>query len=284
MSRPSLVIYGNCQAEFLGLLLSQTPQIAARFDVVVASNNLEPAAALSAIAPHAERTVLYWEQVDTRPEDAVRDPVRRALRDDRMTVRYPTVAMLAFWPFFAKDPRNRPEPGYPFGRYPAGDRIAMEVAEMGIGPDEAFDRYMEISRKKMIDVPNSVLRDLDLQARRDSASDVAMCDFVSEHLRSTYQFWARAHLATCVLRELLVRLLEKSSAVIGADQSELRRELEAVCERFPGQGEFQHPIHPLVIEQLGLRFVHEDTKYRWFSNTWTFEEHMKRYIAFDRSW
>lgn len=281
---PAIVIYGNCQAEFLGLLLGRAPSFASRFDVAVASNNVEPDAALSAIAPYADRAVLYWEQVDARPENAVRDPVRRALPDGCVTIRYPTVAMTAFWPFFVKDPRNRPEPGFPFGRYPAGDRIAMEISALGLAPDEAFDRYMEVSRENMLDVRKLAVLDLDLLARRDAASDVAMCDFVSENLRSTYQFYARSHLAACVFRELLQRLLHSSRDVVGAVQDDLRRELEALHEHLPGQAEFQQPIHPLVIEQLELQFVNASTTYNWFGRSWTFEEHMKRYLSLDRSW
>jgi hypothetical protein len=281
--RAAIVIYGNCQAEFMGLLLSRTPSIAARFDVAVASNNVDAGAALSAIAPYADRTVLYWEQLDVRPEIPVRDAVRRALRSDRTTVLYPALSMIGFWPFFVKDARNQPEPGFPYGRYPAGDRVAIEVAGMGLAENDAFDCYMEMSRQKMPDVRMLIARDLDMQARRDAACDVKMCDFVSENLRSAYQFWTRGHLATCVLAELLLRLLEKSRSVIATLDNELS-ELQAVYEQFPGQGDFQHPIHPLVIEQLDLEFVNASTTYNWLGQSWTFEQHMKRYLAFDRTW
>lgn len=281
--RPSFIVYGNCQAEFLGLLLSNATDIASRFDVAVASNNLDDDSAIAPVAPLLDRAVLYWEQYDQRPAVEIRDRLRNALPAKCAVVRYPAVGMDAFWPFMQRDPRNVPEPGYPFGRYPLGDRVAMEVAGLDLPPDQAYARYMQISRERMPDVQQLLSRDRAILSRRDAGCDVSMSDFVFENLRSAYQFWTRGHLAICVMAELLRRLLLRSRDVLG-DPAAASAQLESVYERFPGQGEFQHPIHPLVIEQLGLRFVDERTQYRWFSNSWTFEEHVKRYIAFDRSW
>lgn len=282
--RPSLVVYGNCQAEFLGLLLSRSSSLTSRFDVVVASNNVEVDAALKAIEPYAGSAVLLWEQHDQRPAVSVRDAVRQQLPADCAIVRYPAVGMDAFWPFYVKDPRNQAEPGFAFGRYPAGDRLAIEVSQIGLPPEDAYRRYMDLSRERMPDVNALVARDKAVQARRDAASDVGMSDFVFGNLRSTYQFWTRGHLAICVFAELLRRLLERSSEALGTFDRQTQTELQSAYAIFAGQGEFQHPIHPLVIERLGLQFVDETTRYRWLGQSWTFEEYMRRYLAFDRSW
>jgi len=283
-TRPALIIYGNCQAEFIGLLLSRAPSLTAHVDVAVASNNVQTRDALEAIAPYADRAVLFWEQHDQRPEVETREAVRSRLPSACTTLRYPAVGLNAFWPFFIKDKRNVPEPGFPFGRYPSGDRVAAEIAQLDLPPEQAYLRYMELSAEKLPDLDVLVARDASVQARRDAACDVAMSDAVFPILRSTYQFWTHGHLAASVYAHLVPRLLQQSSDVIGKPSPQTYAELEAAYEAFPGQGEFQSPIHPLVIERLGLQFADEGTKYRWFGNSWTFEEYVKRYLAFDRSW
>jgi hypothetical protein len=282
--RPSLIVYGNCQAEFLGLLLSRVPSITAHFDVAVASNNVPLDAALAAIQPYAHCAVAFWEQHDQRPEVTVREATRSRLPASCMTIRYPAVGIEAFWPFFFRDPRNQPEPGFALGRYPGGDRVAAEIAKLGLSSERAYERYLEVSSNRMPDLEMLVARDASVQGRRDAASDVPMADVVFANLRSTYQFWNRGHLAICLMSRLLERLLDCSSAVVGSMTAQMREELQEVYRVFPGQGEFQQPIHPLVIERLGLKFVDGATKYRWFGNSWTFEEFTKRYLCFDRNW
>lgn len=278
------MIYGNCQAEFLGLLLSHVPSLTSRFSFVVVPYNVEPGAPLPAIAPEIDRAVLLWEQYNERAGVTLRDRMRERLPGDCRVMRYPALVMTSFWPFIQKDRRSQPEPGYPWGRYPLGDRVAAEVADLGLPPGRAFERYMELSVEKMPDVRQLLARDRTVLAQRDDACEVTIGDYVTENLQSTYQFWARAHLATPVISELLVRLLERSRNVLGDLSEVTRRELRAAGALYPGQGEFQLPIHPLVIERLGLRFADANTKYLWFGNWWTFEEQMTRYIAFDREW
>lgn len=282
--RPVILIYGNCQAQFLHLLVTQSPSLVSRFEFVLASALVEPGNAIPPVPENAGRAVLYWEQYDQRPGLTYRDELRGSVPQDCAVLRFPAVGMNAFWPFFIKDKRNVPEPGYPWGRYPAGDRLAIEVAELGLPPARAFERYMELSRELMPDVPQLLARERAVFVQRDAGSDVEMTDFVFANLQSTYQFWTRGHLAGSVFAELLSRLFERSRSVIGDIGEAARSELQAAYARFPGQGDFQHPIHPMVAAQLGLKFVNESTKYRWFAQSWTFEEHMTRYLAFDRSW
>lgn len=283
-ARPVILIYGNCQAQFLHLLVTQSPSLCSRFEFVLASALVEPGNATPTVPEEAGRAALYWEQYVQQPALAYRNELRACVPGNCAVVRYPAVGLNAFWPFFVKDARNTPEPGYPWGRYPAGDRLAIEVGELGLPPERAYERYMQLSREQMPDVRKLLARERDVFIQRDAESDVKMTDFVFERLQSTYQFWTRVHLAVPVFAELLSRLLERSKPVIGDIGDAARAELKDAYARFPGQGDFQHPIHPMVAEQLELKFAGERTKYRWFGESWTFQEHMTRYLAFDRSW
>ncbi|HEY0798500.1 MAG TPA: WcbI family polysaccharide biosynthesis putative acetyltransferase [Candidatus Baltobacteraceae bacterium] len=282
--RDVVMIYGNCQAQFLGTLVNAIPSLAGRFVFYVVSDTLEPDEQAQRIPPEAKRAVLVWEQYDQRPELAQRDALLECVPADCAVVRYPPIAMNAFWPLRVKDPRNRPEPGYPWGRFPQGDRVAVEMASLGLRGARAFERYMKLSSAAMPDIERMLAVDRMSYARRDAACDVTMGDFVFANLTHAYQFWTHGHLSAFVMSELVGRLFESSGSVLGDPSESTRGELEAALARFPGQGPLQLPLHPLVIETFDLTFVDTSTRYRWFDNAWTFEEYMTRYLSFDCDW
>ena len=211
--------------------------------------------AVASISPKAGRALLIWEQHDQRANLPLRDEVRKRIPAACPVIRYPAVGMNAFWPFRTKDPRNAPEPGFPWGRYPIGDRVALKVAEAGLPGPRAFARYMELSRSAMPDVPHLLALERSVYAQRDATCDIVMSDFVFANVYDVHQFWTHGHLAIRVLSELLRRLLERSRDVLGDLDETARAELEAFPTIFSGQGDAQLSLHPLVIERLGLRFV-----------------------------
>lgn len=282
--RRAFVVYGNCQAQFLHLLLERIPWIADRFQVHLVTNTVEIGAQPEPLPHSASRAVLLWLQYDQRPQLPVRDELLQRIPDDCEIVRFPAVGLNAFWPFRMRDPLNRPEPAFPWGRYPLGDRLAMEVRKLGLTPERAYERYMERSYEQMPDVEHLLGFDRAVHTQRDAGSDLAMADFVFANLRDVHQFWTHGHLAISVVAELLSRLLARSSGSLGEMNDGVRAQIAAACAPFEGQGDVQLPLHPLVIERLGLRFADGTTRYRWFSQRWTFEEYMTRYIAFNCDW
>ena len=285
-NRPCVVIYGSCQAQFLCFLLRQVPSLTRRFDFQIATIAAPNGTRDMAFEMPADvgRAVLLWEQYDQRAVLEPRDAVLRAVPAGCRVLRFPAVAMNALWPFRIKDRRNRAEAAYPWGRYPQSDWVASAVAELGLPSEESYKRYIERSRAAMPDLERLIDRDRATIAARDAACDVMMEDAVFDHLCDRYQFWTHGHLATGLLAILLQRLLAASREIIGELDETVLTELDAAYALYPGQGEQQLPIHPLVIERLGLRFVDEDTRYRWYGNSWTFAEFTTRLIAFDTNW
>ncbi len=239
---------------------------------------------LCAVPDAARRAVLVWEQYDQRPSVPLREELLSIIPQNCLVVKFPAVAMNAFWPLRVKDPRNVPEPGFPWGRFPLGDRIALRIAKLGLSPSDSYSRYVEESYAVMPDVRHLLELERSVFATRDAACDIIMGDVVFARLRDTYQFWTHGHLAISLMSTLLLRLLERSASVLGATDAVTRAELATVFTRYPGQGAMQLPIHPAVIDQLGLTFVDQQSRYRWFGNAWTFEEYMTRNILFERSW
>lgn len=282
--RDVVAVYGSCQAQVLAYLSARIPSLARRFAFITVTDTVEPGARPQPFPGEAERAVLVWEQFDQRPHLQLRDELRARVAPGTPTYRFPGMSINALWPFRVKDARNRPEPSYPWGRFPIGDRIALEVAALGLSGERAFAEYIRRSNGAFPDINHILELERAVARTRDASCDVGMSDFLFGRFRDTYLFWTFGHLGAPVYRELILRLLECSAAVIGNLDDAMRREIDTVIGEFPGQGELQLPVHPLVIERLGLRYLDTKTRYRWFDQRWTFEEYMTRYIEFDSSW
>ena len=277
-----IAIYGDCQAQVLHLFASAMPSLSERFTFALITNHADPGETLPPVPPEAAHAVMLWEQYNEFADAAARDAARALLPHDCAVVRFPAMLMNAFWPFRARDTRNVAEPGFPWGRYPLGDRIAEEIAALALAPQEALAAYLERSVEQMPDLASIVAFEKRVTMERDRSCDVKMAEFLFEHLRAAYQFWSHGNVSTFVYAELFRRLFACGRDVLGEMPPTLGDELEHVSAAHPPL--FQIPIHPVVIERLGLRFATPATRYRYFGHEWTFEEYMTRYIALDRSW
>ena len=284
MKRKIVIIYGNCQANFIAFLLGQSPTLAERFEFSVVINPPPPGPEGLVVPPQAGDAALFWEQYDERAAVAVRDELRSKIPPNCPVVVFPPLAGMAFWPFAWAPPANSPEPGFPWGRYPWGDRIGLEVAKLNLPADEVFEKYMQLSMKKMPDLRELARRDRVLAERRDSACDVQIYDFIQKRYLTQHLFWTWGHTSSNLMLELVWRLFEKSQHVLGEMTPQIERELQAAAERHPAIGVEQLPIHPEVVRRLKLRFCAPETRYNWFGQQWTFQEYMTRYITLDKSW
>jgi hypothetical protein len=284
LSRKIVVVYGNCQATFIVFLLNQSPSFLERFELVMVNIHTPPGAQVPELPEGVENAALYWEQYDERAAIPIREETRKQIPEGCPTLVYPPLAGMAFWPFAWADSRSAPEPQYPWGRYPWGDRIGLEIARLNLPESEIFDRYMELSMQKMPDIVELARRDHFLAAKRDAACDVQIQDFLLPNYLTDYLFWTWGHTSSVLMFELIRRLFEKSEHVLGPITPEIESELQAAVTRYPAIGAEQLPIHPEVIRRLGLTFCTPDTRYRWFDQEWTFEEYITRYITLDTSW
>ncbi|HEY0798497.1 MAG TPA: WcbI family polysaccharide biosynthesis putative acetyltransferase [Candidatus Baltobacteraceae bacterium] len=282
--RPVVVVYGNCQAQFIQLLTSEVPALAELFSFVQVPSTLPPGEPFPELPEDVSRAALVWEQYHQHHGLEPSEEFRSRLPANCEIVRYPGLNLMALWPFATLDERNVPEPRFPWGRYPFGDLVAIEVAQLGLPPRESFERYMERSRAQMPDLAQLVARNRSILEARDAGCEVKMADFVFSNLTSTEQFWAFGHLTSVVFAELISQLLARSVHVLGDMDALVAAQLEAVFARFPAQGETQLPIHPMVVEEIGLSFCEANRLYRWFDHFWTFEEYMTRYIQLDATW
>lgn len=283
-AQQTLVIYGNCQAEFIHMILRLCPSLSSRFNLILIGSALPLSESTEPLLQHSETAVLLWEQYNQRDQILLREEIRSRVPTNCFAVRFPAVGLNTLWPLRTKDPRNTPEAGFPWGRYPIGDHVAMNVARLGLRPNEALKQYHRISRERMPNLQKLLQLERAFFKQRDAACDIAMEDFVFSNLTTTRQFWTYGHLDSYVVRHLLSKLIEASKPVLGPVTSETRTELTDACANHPGQGNVQLPIHPTVIERLDLSFVSESSTYRYFGNEWTFDDYITHYMRLSRDW
>ena len=279
----TIVIYGNCQA---AVLTGFTRQLRALYDDFEVFEILghDPSQQAKLSDPALENCTLYWEQYDERPSVPMRDALRDRVGAGCQRLVYPSLSMFSLWPFNWPDARNVIEPPrFPFGRYPHdGDAVAMDVAKEGLRGQEAFARYMELSKARLHNLSGQFERDVEQMRRRDSYSDVKMTDYVLNNYKKWQLFFTWGHVSGEAIKEIASQLYSKSANILGADLSSLEDNLRLLPV---GVDDFWMPIHPDVAAWHKLDFAQdENARYNIYGNRWTFEEFMIRYIEYDMSW
>lgn len=292
-----VVLYGNCQTPFLARLLA-----AARGDkgYLCVLNHAPPGQEPEMpTADQMRRCTLYLEQYDSQPDIAAWSPVgdieqyglplrtrlRASCPPGCPKIVFPSYVMTCLWPFaMVGDPRNVPEPGYVWGRYPYGNRVALEVVASGLTGPAALAAYARRAAECMPDPQATLDKARRKLERRDAHCDVKIADYVWANFRDRHMFMSYAHVRGYAITELAARLYDAIHPLIGGDAEPARQRLRAAAATLPDMDGLEEPIDPMVARLLGLTFYKPDMRFRWFDQTWTFEEYMSRYLAYDTSW
>ncbi|MGC2854869.1 WcbI family polysaccharide biosynthesis putative acetyltransferase [Novispirillum sp. DQ9] len=292
-----VVLYGNCQIPFLARLLA-----AARDDkgYLCVLNHAPPGQEPERpTADQMRRCTLYLEQYDSQPDMPAWKPVpdihrhgaplRRFLREacppGCPKIVFPGFVMTCFWPFATiGDPRTVSEPGYVWGRYPYGNRVALEVVASGLTGPAALAAYTKRSAECLPDPQRTLETAWRKLAKRDAHCDVKIADYVWANFRERHMFLSYGHLRGDALGVLAGRLYDVMHPLIGGDGTAARQRLRTAASVLPDMDALEEPIDPLVAEGLGLKFYTPGMRFRWYDQYWTFEEYMARYLAYDVSW
>ncbi len=274
--KPKLILYGNCQAGALGVVLTNTPAITARYDVVVHDLWATGETLARNLEDFADAEGLL--QQDLRNWD--RHPLRDALPAGLPVVRFPFCYVAALWPFDAmlagadeamlramQAARERGEE-FPFGFQ---DGLLARLRELVPDPEARLRRYRDLD----IPDPPDIRRVAAAEEARLLADDARLgCTIgrhIAEHYRSTRLFHAIAHPTAALIGRLAAELVTKLG--IGVEGADL-----ATYDDY--MGHYQVPLHPRVIRDLGIAWADPSTRYEFHRRErLTFEEYYRRYIA-----
>jgi hypothetical protein len=282
----TVLVYGNCQTPYLARMLSGLDDLNDDYRFVAALNHVQPGDehALPVADEDLEDVALLLHQYEMTIDNPAWQAIEARLPRDCPVIRFPSFLLSSLWPFECAEPRERHDPAYPsWKRYPTGDLLALEIAEMGLTGPLAVTAYMDLSARKMPDMRRRLQDDTDLMRLYDAHSDVKLADYVLEHFRHEHLFWTRGHMSAPAMRELARRVADEARAVIGGCSARAELCLDAAMD-FEGMGGHQLPVHPLVAEALELRWCPPGRSYQWANQEWTFFEYIERYIAYDTSW
>jgi hypothetical protein len=278
LMKPTLIVYGNCQAGVIANFARQ--QSALRLDYEVHYwQNFQHAAHLSkSVSEDAVRRCrVLWIQHQERspfPADAL-------LPDNVERHTFPPLDTNALWPFRAHDAvLARPEPpDYPFGRFPYGDRILMEIADSGGDFFDAPALYREREQALLLD-PARIARieDARLQ-RRDAACSVKMNGEIAEATKTVRTFWTPNHPTWNLLRILIEKLVLTSFPAAGDSTHPYHHSTDGV--RWDHTlAAFHCPISEAVAQGLGLAWWTPDISHRIYDKLRVrAEEYQRLYVA-----
>ena len=251
IDKPTLLVYGNCQAGAVSAIFGADPALAEAYcvhylpsfdDRVSGSRNLAPGV--------IGRTVLLLEQFDANPF-----PYRDQLPPHCAKIVFPSVDLNLLWPLRCANPLNdQPTDATPWGHYPEGDRIIIDCVQRGLTADETIAHYRGHAHEHLPNLNRyAEMEKARLQAR-EAKCDVVMSDFVFERLSSDRLFWTANHPTSVSLRELCGRLLAAAEPAL---PESCFVDIDRSLTMFPQEGPLGFlsvPIHPLIVEHFNLRW------------------------------
>lgn len=277
--KPSLVVYGNCQADWIERGLKVIPAVTDRFDVSYCCSFDHPVTGPA--RPDFDvlgRCALLLEQRGGWD----RFPWSEALPSSAEVVTFPALTLDALWPLTTfSDPRNVPViPEYPFGRFPYGDRLISDWLTAGASREETLARYLSWPVREHEDLDRvKELGEVRLDMA-DAACDIKMADEVWSAVCNEPLFYTCNHPRPELLSRLASRIVAKLAHALG-DTAEASRVIgRFLSERRPNDN-IQVPIHPDVAQHFGLSWYREDLVYCCYALTGlSYEDYWREYTSY----
>jgi acyl carrier protein len=275
----NVIVFGNCQAQMItGLLnyLFERRSNNVRFHHLL--NFHHPMTGWAELSEGVLAAAdMVWHQYGDRVEFPHWDRISASCR----RIVFPSLDFNLFWPFAGSDPRNKSEPPeFPFGRFPYGDVVALQVVREGLKGEAALRSYAERSRARLARMSMARLEEIEFarMVQREAQCDVVMSDFIRANFRTAPTFHTWNHPAGRPLTELVKRLLIASDMWDPDPQSTLAGELAYCAEHWQPLSTLELPIHPLVAELVGLEWFDPDRRYSTMFGPLTHDEYVLRYI------
>lgn len=278
--KPSILVYGNCQAEHIMHIGRHLPSMrdTVSFKVIplhiVTTQDWELCYDLA----YFSDVKVLWNQVESGAPSAHRAELESRLPADCQVVKFPPFNMLALWPFTGNDPRLANEREC---RYPWTDSIAASLAKRSEPDDALFDAYMQISVEKMPDLDRRLRMDVTRWHAVDALADIKVADWVLDNFRGTQLFYTAGHLTAPPLGRLMNGLLERTGILKPNQVFQAQREVDFLLRNHLGQDLEVVPLHPLVAERLAISYYDPGMRHRWHGHEWSFREYILNYIRWE---
>jgi len=249
--KPTLLVYGNCQAGAVSAILGADRALAAAYAIHYLPSFDDRVSGSRNVAPEViARTALLLEQFDANPF-----PYRNQLPLHCANIVFPSVDLNLLWPLrFANPYNDQPTEATPWGHYPEGDRVIIDCVQRGLSADETIVYYRTHAHEHLPNLSRYAEMEKTRLRTRETRCDITMSDFIFSSLSSDRLFWSANHPTTVSLRELCERLLAAAAPAVPESRLvDIDRSLTMFAPEGP-LGFLSVPIHPLIVEHFDLRW------------------------------
>jgi len=254
-------------------MLKQKAEVAAHYEVVYLSDYGDGPPADHPVRQagfFATCSVVIWQTASACRPPAFLDALPAGCRQ----IRYPTLWLKLLWPTYAVDPRNQPEPGFPWGRYPYGDRLVMRLLEEGVPLVDLVQRYVDTDLNSLINLDRFSEMALAELRFNDQQSDIAITPFIEANFRQQKLFGTVNHPTFLVLRKIYQGVVGALLNRNGSPDVSLPASSVALL------GAEETPLHPQIISHFKLIWADPGTRWLYHSRFLTLAEYLPAYAAF----
>lgn len=273
------IIYGNCVAGVLDMILKGEKEFADAYEIVYTRSFVHPLSGPPGVPiDKIKQCSLFLCQYGHLQYPGFLDDLPSSCR----TISFPVMRWPCLWPLERRDPRSKPEKGkffffgrYPYGRYPYGDRLVMRLLKKGLTPDEIFKRYFSRDINSVINLDELYKKNMRDGKELDAKCDLTIYRYVEQNFTKERLFWTPNHPCPGLLIMQANQIKEKLG------MKELSGSVLSRIIKNPPFATYHLPIHPQVIRHFNLLWADANLKYRHYRIGWfTFEEYLKRYIEY----
>jgi len=259
--KPAIIIHGNCQAGVMSHGLRAVPWIAEHYDVFYDQSFLEHDGGRSEVdAADWRRCEILFQQ--TGISDAQNSPA--LLPAESRTITFAAASLNALWPFTVKDPLFPPEPPqFPFGRYPYGDRLLIDLSAGDLTGTALIQKYDELVASNL----NHVNRQFDFECARmakvDARCTVGISQIIIGSFRNERLFWTNNHPTKALFAKIIGRLMAEAWPTEVAAGGPLENAGATVFSTWDPLDHQQVPLAKSIALHFGLNWWSESYAYQF---------------------
>lgn len=261
--KPTIVVYGNCQAAVLASCFPFMGDLASEYEVFYYRSFIHPTEGADVVDPEAvSRCKIFWNQID----EGAPFPQLGSLPEDCRTVSFPPVDIGLLWPFQTHDPIFGPEPDYEYGMFPYGDRVLMEASDAGLFGSDGLQHAAALEDKKTRDIERHVDIEFSRLMRREQDATVRIAPFVLSNFKVKRLFWTYNHPTSALLAEILNRLIVATWPDARKPEHSLHNAGSRIFAEWDPLSELQIPVGKTIAQRLDLTWWDEAQKYKFHSD------------------
>ena len=280
MQKQKLILWGNCQADFLSTVLRQSEDLMARFEIKYYSNFSTPGVFDYESCSTTELQscdVLIYHRVFT-PAFVEAATERLAYLPARcLRIPLPYLKNNLYWPFFntVATPIGVTTE-FPNGRLPYRSHIIDSWIQKGLSDEAIVEAFSALDPAEHLDMDllerDTYERWRSLEAGAEGKLKFA--SFLMQNWRGNMLFYIYNH----VSRPILLHLANQILAQLDAPELSLRD--IAKCES--GQN-ITYAVHPGAARYYGISFAKEGSRYSLAGKHYTFPDFIRFYLSVART-